>query len=213
MIFSIISLVLYLLINCVILIIVLFYLLFLITYFICNIAYFEYYYLMANVDLAMYSVDHLMVSFILIRRSQVQAELQNSFLKRMIFNMGMRAKETEIKKSIVRMNSMWDKIVFKKIQESMGGRLRLMLVGSAPLAGNVLTFTRCALGCVVVEGYGQTECTAPITLTIQVCILIIDSWNCSRDFTVTNTNISTYQRLRSFQKAINYHLRKHFLSV
>jgi len=86
----------------------------------------------------------------------------------MLFNMGMRAKETEIKKSIVRMNSMWDKIVFKKIQESMGGRLRLMLVGSAPLAGNVLTFTRCALGCVVVEGYGQTECTAPITLTIQV---------------------------------------------
>ncbi|XP_032666476.1 long-chain-fatty-acid--CoA ligase 5 isoform X1 [Odontomachus brunneus] len=98
---------------------------------------------------------------------KVQAELQSSFLKRMIFNMGIRAKETEVKKSIVRNNSIWDKIVFKKIQESMGGRLRLMLVGSAPLAGNVLTFTRCALGCLVVEGYGQTECCAPITLTIQ----------------------------------------------
>lgn len=89
--------------------------------------------------------------------------------------MGMRAKETEIKKSIVRMNSIWDKIVFKKIQESMGGKLRLMLVGSAPLAGNVLTFTRCALGCVVVEGYGQTECTAPITLTIQVRVSVNQS--------------------------------------
>ncbi|XP_014474921.1 PREDICTED: long-chain-fatty-acid--CoA ligase 5 isoform X2 [Dinoponera quadriceps] len=98
---------------------------------------------------------------------KVQAELQSSFLKRMIFNMGVRAKETEIKKSIVRKNSIWDKIVFKKIQESMGGRLRLMLVGSAPLAGSVLTFTRCAMGCLVVEGYGQTECCAPITLTIQ----------------------------------------------
>lgn len=86
--------------------------------------------------------------------------------------MGMRAKETEIKKSIVRNNSIWDKIVFKKIQDSMGGRLRLMLVGSAPLAGNVLTFTRCALGCLVIEGYGQTECCAPITLTIQVCMLL-----------------------------------------
>lgn len=31
----------------------------------------------------------------------------------------------------------------------MGGRLRFMLVGSAPLAENVLTFTRCALGCLV----------------------------------------------------------------
>lgn len=42
-----------------------------------------------------------------------------------------------------------------------------MVVGSAPLAGNVLTFIRCALGCLVVEGYGQTECTAPISCTVQ----------------------------------------------
>ena len=41
-----------------------------------------------------------------------------------------------------------------------------MLVGSAPLAGNVLTFMRAALGCIIVEGYGQTECVAPCTLTI-----------------------------------------------
>lgn len=42
-----------------------------------------------------------------------------------------------------------------------------MVVGSAPLAGNVMTFIRCALGCLVVEGYGQTECTGAITLTVQ----------------------------------------------
>lgn len=40
-------------------------------------------------------------------------------------------------------------LVFRKVQEGMGGRLRLMLVGSAPLAENVLTFIRCAMGCVV----------------------------------------------------------------
>lgn len=50
---------------------------------------------------------------------------------------------------------------------AFGGNLRLMVVGSAPLAGNVLSFIRCALGCLVVEGYGQTECTAPITCTVQ----------------------------------------------
>lgn len=49
----------------------------------------------------------------------------------------------------MRNNSLWDKLVFRKIQEGMGGRLRLMVVGSAPLAGNVLTFARCALGCLV----------------------------------------------------------------
>lgn len=50
---------------------------------------------------------------------------------------------------------------------AFGGNLRLMVVASAPLAGNVLTFMRCALGCLVVEGYGQTECTGAITLTVQ----------------------------------------------
>ncbi|XP_025836034.1 long-chain-fatty-acid--CoA ligase 1 isoform X4 [Agrilus planipennis] len=98
---------------------------------------------------------------------KVQSEVSGSFIKKMLFNMAMSAKENELKRGIVRNNSIWDKIVFRKVQEGMGGRLRLMLVGSAPLAENVLTFVRCALGCVVVEGYGQTECTAPITLTIQ----------------------------------------------
>lgn len=52
-------------------------------------------------------------------------------------------------RGIIRNNSFWDKLVFRKVQEGMGGRLRLMVVGSAPLAGNVLTFARCALGALV----------------------------------------------------------------
>lgn len=97
--------------------------------------------------------------------------MQNSFLKRLIFNMAIRSKEGELRKSILRRNSIWDKLVFRKIQENIGGNVRLMIVGSAPLAGNVLTFARCALGCIIVEGYGQTECCAPITLSVQVIIL------------------------------------------
>ncbi|XP_045476219.1 long-chain-fatty-acid--CoA ligase 5 isoform X2 [Harmonia axyridis] len=98
---------------------------------------------------------------------KVMADINGSFLKKFIFNMALSSKEGELKRSIVRTNSFWDMLVFKKVQEGMGGNLRLMLVGSAPLAENVLTFIRCALGCVVVEGYGQTECCAPITLSIQ----------------------------------------------
>ncbi|XP_018566336.1 long-chain-fatty-acid--CoA ligase 5 isoform X2 [Anoplophora glabripennis] len=98
---------------------------------------------------------------------KVQAEINGSCVKKMLYNMAISAKEKEIKRGIIRNNSFWDLVVFRKVQEGMGGKLRLMLVGSAPLAENVLTFVRCALGCLVVEGYGQTECTAPITLTIQ----------------------------------------------
>uniref|UniRef100_A0A1L8DZ27 Long-chain-fatty-acid--CoA ligase n=1 Tax=Nyssomyia neivai TaxID=330878 RepID=A0A1L8DZ27_9DIPT len=98
---------------------------------------------------------------------KIQAEISQSGLKKMIFNMGIRSKEADLRRGILRRNSLWDKLVFKKVQEAFGGNLRLMVVGSAPLAGNVLTFIRCALGCVVCEGYGQTECTAPVTLTVQ----------------------------------------------
>lgn len=98
---------------------------------------------------------------------KIQAEIGNSAIKKMLFRMALNSKESELRRGIIRNNSIWDKLVFRKVQDAFGGRLRLMVVGSAPLAGNVLTFTRCALGCLVVEGYGQTECTAPITLTVQ----------------------------------------------
>lgn len=80
---------------------------------------------------------------------KVQADINGSCIKKMLFNMAMSAKEGEIKRGILRNNSFWDMLVFRKVQEGMGGKLRLMLVGSAPLAENVLTFTRCALGCLV----------------------------------------------------------------
>lgn len=97
---------------------------------------------------------------------KLQAELAHSPIRRLLFNMGLKSKKKELVQGIYAKNSVWDKLVFKRVQESFGGNLRLMVVGSAPLAGNVLTFARCALGCIICEGYGQTECTAPISLTI-----------------------------------------------
>lgn len=116
---------------------------------------------------------------------KIQNEISNSPIKKMLFRMALNSKEGELRRGIIRKNSFWDKIVFKKVQEAFGGRLRLVVgcllirfyeslsffffqvIGSAPLAGPVLTFTRCALGCLVVEGYGQTECVAAVTLTVQ----------------------------------------------
>ncbi|XP_058130221.1 long-chain-fatty-acid--CoA ligase 1 isoform X1 [Anopheles ziemanni] len=98
---------------------------------------------------------------------KVFAEVSRSSVKKLLLNMALSSKEAEIKRGIVRRNSIWDKLVFRKIQEGFGGRLRLMVVGSAPLSDAVLAFSRAALGCLICEGYGQTECTAPITLTVQ----------------------------------------------
>jgi len=84
---------------------------------------------------------------------------------RHIFNFALSSKTEELYKGIVRRDSLWDKLVFWSVRQRVGGSVRLMIVGSAPLAGNVLTFMRAALGCIILEGYGQTECVAPCTLT------------------------------------------------
>ena len=62
-------------------------------------------------------------------------------------------------------NLLWDNLVFKEVRKVLGGRMRFMLIGSAPMDGYVLNFLRCALSCEIVEGYGQTEDAAGILLT------------------------------------------------
>lgn len=83
-----------------------------------------------------------------------------------ILNQALKAKQNEVENFLIRNNHpIWDRFVFSKVQKKFGGRIRLLVVGSAPLAANVLNVVRCALGCAIVEGYGQTECTAPCTMT------------------------------------------------
>ncbi|PVD37365.1 hypothetical protein C0Q70_04364 [Pomacea canaliculata] len=80
-----------------------------------------------------------------------------SAMKRWLFSIALNRKERELKRYIIRNNSLWDKIVFKSIQTALGGKVRLMTTGSAPLSAKVLTFLRCIVGCPILEGYGQTE--------------------------------------------------------
>uniref|UniRef100_A0A673J3N5 Long-chain-fatty-acid--CoA ligase n=1 Tax=Sinocyclocheilus rhinocerous TaxID=307959 RepID=A0A673J3N5_9TELE len=90
----------------------------------------------------------------------------HSPLKRRILEFAFRRKENEMKSGIMRRDSVWDKIIFKKVQASVGGHVRLMITGAAPVSAPVLTFLRAALGCHFYEGYGQTECTAGSTITL-----------------------------------------------
>ncbi|KAG8183684.1 hypothetical protein JTE90_028048 [Oedothorax gibbosus] len=96
---------------------------------------------------------------------KIQEEANSSKIKKMLLNMAIESKKSELERDIIRNNSVWDWTVLKPIQDKLGGRLRLIVAGSAPIAGHVLSFLRCALGCVIVNGYGQTECVAPCTMT------------------------------------------------
>jgi long-chain acyl-CoA synthetase len=57
-----------------------------------------------------------------------------------------------------------DRLVFAKIRDSLGGRLRFLVSGSAPIAADVMEFFH-GVGLPIIEGYGLTE-TAPI-LTVN----------------------------------------------
>ncbi|XP_014727985.1 PREDICTED: long-chain-fatty-acid--CoA ligase 5 [Sturnus vulgaris] len=90
----------------------------------------------------------------------------NTPVKNFLLKFAVFMKTAEIKQGIIRNDSIWDKIVFKKVQETMGGKVRIMVTGAAPISPSVLTFLRAALGCQIFEGYGQTECSAGSTFSM-----------------------------------------------
>jgi long-chain acyl-CoA synthetase len=56
-----------------------------------------------------------------------------------------------------------DRLVFAKVKEKLGGRLRVGVSGAAPLGIDVLEFFN-ALGMLVIEGYGLTETASSLTV-------------------------------------------------
>ncbi len=53
-------------------------------------------------------------------------------------------------RGIVRNNTWWDTVVFKKIQMMLGGQVRMIMSGSAPIGDSVMDFLRVAFGCQVI---------------------------------------------------------------
>ncbi|XP_054454365.1 long-chain-fatty-acid--CoA ligase 5 isoform X1 [Anoplopoma fimbria] len=96
---------------------------------------------------------------------KVQSGAKSPF-KKWLLNFAVERKFAEVKDGVIRKNSIWDKLIFHKVQESLGGRVRVMVTGAAPISPSVLNFLRASLGCQIFEAYGQTECTAGCTFTM-----------------------------------------------
>ena len=60
----------------------------------------------------------------------------------------------------------YDRIVCSKFKAILGGNVRIMATGSAPIGVDVLNFLKVCFCCPILEGYGQTESTAASTVTL-----------------------------------------------
>jgi long-chain acyl-CoA synthetase len=77
---------------------------------------------------------------------------------------GARASSTDRPSPLLRAQArIADKLVFAKVKERLGGRLRLGISGAAPLGLDVLQFFN-SMGILVIEGYGLTETSSSLSV-------------------------------------------------
>jgi long-chain acyl-CoA synthetase len=62
-------------------------------------------------------------------------------------------------------HKVYDRLVFNKFKDVVGGRVEKMVTGSAPISKDILNFLKIAFCCPIYEGYGQTETCAAATIT------------------------------------------------
>ncbi|KAG2375603.1 Long chain acyl-CoA synthetase [Vigna angularis] len=84
------------------------------------------------------------------------------FLKRTLFNCAYSYKLNNMKKGFTHgeASPICDKIVFDKVKQGLGSRVRLILSGAAPLSAHVEGYLRVVTCCHVLQGYGLTETCA-----------------------------------------------------
>ena len=80
--------------------------------------------------------------------------------KASLVNNAVNTKMANFKRDGTLTHGCWDSVVFKKVKALVGGNVRIMLTGSAPIAADVLDFLKICFCCDIIEGYGMTETSA-----------------------------------------------------
>ncbi|KAI9224371.1 hypothetical protein BC828DRAFT_373620 [Blastocladiella britannica] len=75
------------------------------------------------------------------------------------------ASKVEWLKSGYNKSMVFDTVVFSKLNALLGGNVKFILTGSAPLSTEVMQFLRVCFSMDIIEGYGQTECATGATMT------------------------------------------------
>ncbi|CAO3569911.1 unnamed protein product [Mortierella alpina] len=83
-----------------------------------------------------------------------------------LFNRAFEAKKANLKRGILE-HAIWDRLVFGAIRARLGGKVKHIVSGSAPIAPDVMDFLRICFSADVYEGYGQTEQAAGLCMSYR----------------------------------------------
>uniref|UniRef100_A0A6B2KZY9 Long-chain-fatty-acid--CoA ligase n=1 Tax=Arcella intermedia TaxID=1963864 RepID=A0A6B2KZY9_9EUKA len=96
---------------------------------------------------------------------KIRSQVQQSTTSRTLFTYAFNSKLAHYQATGEEKSPLWDRFVFSKLTALLGGRVRLIVSGSAPLSPEVQNFLRICFCCKVVQGYGLTESTALTTVS------------------------------------------------
>ncbi|CAA9988583.1 acyl-CoA synthetase, putative [Plasmodium knowlesi strain H] len=78
-----------------------------------------------------------------------------------LFNKGLEHKIKKLNNNGIPFHFFWDKLVFNKAKKILGGNVRAMLNGSAPISPDVVKKLKAVFSVPIFEGYGMTETLGP----------------------------------------------------
>ena len=94
----------------------------------------------------------------------VKSKAEKSPFKSCLFKAAMKTKLKLLKRGIITKQTVWDYVVFKKVQNLFGGRVVMTFTGGAPVTMDSLNFLKCALGIKAHFVYGLTEASGIVSI-------------------------------------------------
>ena len=101
---------------------------------------------------------------------KIQANMQKTWTSSVLTGMALLWKKNDMKRGNFRNDTLWDKLVLKKYQNILGGKVRTGFTGSAAVDGEILNFTRAVFGCYVIL---SQNCGFMLNLKYNFSIIIV----------------------------------------
>nr|CAH8870494.1 unnamed protein product [Trichobilharzia regenti] len=98
--------------------------------------------------------------------SKYQKAIGGSALKTRMFNHVLKQKLGEQRRGKFNHQSLLDTLCFKKLRQALGGQVCGIITGGAPLLPEIHDFIRAVFNGLIIEGYGSTETTGVVTLSV-----------------------------------------------